>query len=295
MSWKKATIQLENGTYAEAQVPLIVSASRSIDIPAFYADCFFERLEKGYSAWTKPFNGIRSYVSYDKTRFVVFWSKNPFPLIKHLDKLKSRPIPINCYIQFTLNDYVKEVLEKGVPPLDFRIETFKQLVDKLGFGSVVWRFDPKIFTDKITVDDLLTKIEKIGKQLKGYTEKLVFSFANIASHKKVKSNLERNGINYQEWAEHQMIDFSRRLSELNKKNGWNYVIATCGEKPIFQKFGILPKHCVDDRLMVKIANRDTELMKFLGVEICPKRMQLSIFDPMVDKSYNMIEKLSKSK
>lgn len=289
MSWKKATIQLENGTCAEAQVPLIISASRSTDIPAFYAKWFFERLEKGYSAWTNPFNGVRSYVSYDKTRFIVFWSKNPYPLIDHLDKLKSRPIPLNCYIQFTLNDYVKEGLEKGVPPLDFRIKTFKQLVDKLGFGSVVWRFDPLILTNKITEDDLLAKIENIGNQLKGYTEKLVFSFADIASYKKVKSNLEKNGVNYQEWTEEQMINFSRRLSELNKKNGWNYVLATCGEKPIFQQFGIQPNHCVDDRLMVKIAHKDTELMKFLGAEVCHKGIQLSIFDPVEEIPSDAIE------
>ena len=50
MAWKKATIQLDNGAWADAQVPEIVSASRSTDIPAFYADWFFHRLEKGYSA-----------------------------------------------------------------------------------------------------------------------------------------------------------------------------------------------------------------------------------------------------
>ena len=37
MAWKKATIQLDNGTWVDAQVPEIVSASRSTDIPAFYA------------------------------------------------------------------------------------------------------------------------------------------------------------------------------------------------------------------------------------------------------------------
>lgn len=56
-----------NGLPVKAQTPLIISASRSTDIPAFYADWFFHRLQKGYSAWTNPFNGIKSYVSYEKT------------------------------------------------------------------------------------------------------------------------------------------------------------------------------------------------------------------------------------
>ena len=60
------------------QVPVLVSASRSTDIPAFYADWFFHRLEVGYSAWTNPFNGVRSYVSYRDTIRVSFLIRNYF-------------------------------------------------------------------------------------------------------------------------------------------------------------------------------------------------------------------------
>ena len=171
------------GQYVNAQAPLIVSASRSTDIPAFYADWFFDRLKKGYSVWTNPFNGIKSYVSYAQTRFIVFWSKNPRPLLDHLHILEEKNI--KCYIQYTLNDYETEKLEK-VPSLDSRIDTFKMLVKRLGKGSVIWRFDPLILTDDISIDDLLSKVQKIGDQLKGYTEKLVFSYADIKTYTKVK-------------------------------------------------------------------------------------------------------------
>ncbi|MBQ1730853.1 MAG: DUF1848 family protein, partial [Bacteroidales bacterium] len=132
--WHKNKIQRENGEWVDAQFPVIVSASRSTDIPAFYSDWFFHRLKVGYSAWTNPFNGVKSYVAYGDTRFIVFWSKNPEPLLKHLDYLQERNI--GCYIQYTLNDYVAEGLERGVPPLEKRIETFRQLVEKLGKGRV---------------------------------------------------------------------------------------------------------------------------------------------------------------
>ena len=36
--WEKAQILRENGKIAEVQLPIIVSASRSTDIPAFYTD-----------------------------------------------------------------------------------------------------------------------------------------------------------------------------------------------------------------------------------------------------------------
>ena len=80
-SWTKIERPIEGGTIVSMQAPMIVSASRSTDIPAFYADWFFHRLQKGYSVWMNPFNGVKSYISYDQTRFIVFWSKNPRPLL----------------------------------------------------------------------------------------------------------------------------------------------------------------------------------------------------------------------
>lgn len=261
----KPTITFENGIIVPCQEPVVVSASRSTDIPAFYCDWFFRRLQVGYSVWTNPFNGVKMYVSYAKTRFIVFWSKNPRPLLEHLDELKEKRI--HCYIQYSLNDYEEEKLEKGVRPLDERIDTFKKLVDKLGFGSVVWRFDPLMLTPEIDIDKLLKKIENIGDQLKGYTEKLVFSFADISLYRKVKNNLEANSIVAFDWTEEQMVEFAKHLVELNKQKGWNYKLATCGEKGRFP--GIEPNHCIDDELMIKRAYEDKALMEFLKAEIKP--------------------------
>lgn len=268
MVWKKSNLILENGSVVKAQTPEIISASRSTDIPAFYADWFFYRLKKGYSAWTNPFNGIKSYVSYKDTRFIVFWSKNPNPLLKHLDEL--RKLNIKCYIQYSLNDYEAEGLEKGVPPLSFRIDTFKKLVDILGVGGVVWRFDPLVLTDKISIDDLLSKINRIGNELKGYTEKLVFSFADIAIYKKVKRNLLNNRVNYIEWTEDQMETFAKELVQLNEK--WHYKLATCSEK--IDLNGIEHNRCIDDDLIIKRAWKDKVLMDFLNVEIRIKQQDL---------------------
>ncbi len=261
--WQKTQIQRDNGMMAEAQAPVIISASRSTDIPAFYADWFFHRLKVGYSAWTNPFNGVKSFVSYEKCRFIVFWSKNPEPLLEHLNELKERNI--GCYIQYTLNDYEKEGLEKGVPHLEERIDTFKRLVDQLGQGRVIWRFDPLILTDQINIENLLRKVENVGDQLQGYTEKLVFSYADIALYKKVKANLEKSHVNYAEWTAPQMEEFAQRLSELNQK--WHYQLATCGEKIDIEQYGIQHNRCIDDDLMIRFAHHDKALMDFLGAEV----------------------------
>ena len=263
MNWDKVEIIRDDGQHVHAIAPIIVSASRSTDIPAFYADWFFQRLKAGYSAWTNPFNGVKSYVAYANTRFIVFWSKNPAPLLPYLDSLKKRGI--NCYIQYTLNDYDAERLEKGVPSAANRIETFKTLVSKLGKGHVIWRFDPLILTDTIDIDLLLKKVEGIAKQLVGYTDKLVFSFADILAYRKVKANLEASHINYREWTVPDMDEFAARLSEMNSQ--WGFTIATCGEKIDLDKYHIAHNRCVDDDLIIRIAWNDPALMKFLGVEI----------------------------
>ena len=69
------SIRTEDGQTVRARAPLVISASRRTDIPAFHADWFFARLAKGYLATVNPFNGARSYVSFERTRFVVFWSR----------------------------------------------------------------------------------------------------------------------------------------------------------------------------------------------------------------------------
>lgn len=272
-TWNKEKLPRENGGMVDMQVPILVSASRSTDIPAFYADWFFYRLDKvGYSAWTNPFNGEKSYVSYKDTRFIVFWSKNPRPLLQYLPILEKRGI--KSYIQYSLNDYKAEGLEKNVPSLNQRIDTFKQLVDKLGKGHVVWRFDPLVLTECIDVESLLDKVENIGNQLQGYTEKLVFSFADILSYRKVQVNLQKAGIKYIDWTETQMQDFAQRLSVLNQK--WGYELATCGEKIDLTKYGVQKNHCIDDNLIIRLAYNDKILMDYLKVKLYPMP-QVSLF------------------
>ncbi len=284
MNWDKIEILNQNGDKVDAQAPIIISASRSTDIPAFYADWFVERLKSGYVRWKNPFNGVSLYVTFSKARLVVFWSKNPKPIINHLDFIKEK-IP-NYYFQFTLNDYDKEKLEPNVPNVQSRIETFIELSEKVGKEKVIWRFDPLILTDKIGVDELLSKVENIGNQLNGYTEKMVFSFADINLYKKVQNNLRKNSINYQEFNESRMNEFAKGLQKLNLN--WNLEIGTCAEKIPLEKYGIIHNKCVDDDLIIKLFQHDKILMDFLGVTIAPP----DIFNPKggIEKKKNNKDK-----
>ena len=241
--------------------PVILSVSRATDIPAFYADWFVGRLREGWCEWKNPFNGEVRKVSFDKTRMIVFWSKNPKPMLERLDEVEELGFS-QYYFQFTLNDYDNERLEPNVSSVEERIDTFRRLSDRIGKERVIWRFDPLLLTDKISIDVLLERIAKIGRQLKGYTEKLVFSFIDIASYRKVQKNLA--GLNCREFIAEDQIRFAQGLAKLNGEIGLE--LATCGELVDLSAYGIKHNKCVDDELMMRLFHDDAELMKFIGAE-----------------------------
>ena len=268
MSWNKTQINKPNGETVEAQVPVIISASRSTDIPAFYSDWLANKITQGYVKWKNPFNGVPLYVSFENVRLFVFWSKNHKPMLKHLNLLNEKGY--NYYFQFTLNDYDAEKLEVNVPNIQSRIETFIDLSERIGKEKIIWRFDPLILTDKMGVDELLRKVENIGNQLKNHTDKLVFSFADIKLYNKVQNNLRKNSIPYQEFNERTMNEFAMGLQRLNES--WHFELATCAEKIPLEEYGIVHNKCIDDDLMIKLFSDDKILMNFLGVKVMPADM-----------------------
>ena len=265
VTWTKEAIVIEGGAKALAQMPVIVSASRSTDIPAFYSDWFMERLKAGYVKWFNPFNGQPLYVGFSKMRCIVFWSKSPAPMIPRLDELDK--ICPNYYFQFTLNDYDAERIEPNVPAVANRVETFKRLSERIGRDRVIWRFDPLIITDKLSVKDMIEKVERLGDKIAAYTSRLVFSFIDIKSYAKVGKNLERGGIAAREFSSGEMCAVAQRIGELVK--GWGIAAGTCGEIADLDHYGIEHNRCIDDRLMVRCFSHDAELMKFIGAKFVP--------------------------
>lgn len=253
-------ITTDAGERVAARTPVIVSASRATDIPACYADWFFERLRRGYVARINPFDGRRSYISFARTRAVVFWSKNPRPLLPRLAELRERGI--HCYVQYTLNDYEDEGLEPHLPPLEERIDTFRRLAEYLGRGLVVWRFDPLLLTDRLGTEELLRRAERIGDSLRGAAEKLVFSFADIGIYRHVVRNLDRRGIRWREFTDGEMQQTAAGLAALNER--WGYTLAACGERTDFAHLGIVRNRCIDDELLLRHFPHDRALTDYLG-------------------------------
>ena len=244
----------------KAIAPVIISASRSTDIPAFYGEWFMARLAAGYVRWKNPFGASPIYVSFKKTRVFVFWSKNPSPFFLHLDTLDR--MNYRYYFLFTLNDYDAERLEPGVPPLGERIETFIRLSRRIGKGRVIWRFDPLILAEDITVSDLLGKIKGVADCIAPFTERLVFSFVDIEKYARVQRNLQAAGIaGAREFTDDEVWEFCSGLASLNKR--WNISLSACAEGRDLSRYGIGRSQCISADLMVQEFGNDRKLMDFL--------------------------------
>jgi len=103
---------------------MIISASRRTDIPACYCDWPMNRIRTGFFYRVNPFNAhqISAFsLKAEPVDALCFWTKNPQPLLPHLDELDERGL--NSYVQFTLNPYDR-IFEPRVPALEARIETF---------------------------------------------------------------------------------------------------------------------------------------------------------------------------
>ncbi len=211
--------------------PYILSVSRREDVPAFKSEWFINVLKDGYVNMCSSYRDYR--ISFDNVKFIVFWTKNPRPMIPYLDDIK-----LDYYFQYTLNFYPE--YEKNVPPIAERVRTFINLSKKIGKEKVIWRFDPIIINDIISVDNVLERINKIGRLVSPYTEKLVFSF--IDPYFKLNDR-------FRDLTEKEMIDVVQGIKEMNKS--WGLKLATCAERSEFE--GIEHNKCIDPDLIKRIS------------------------------------------
>ena len=295
----KEILTNDYGESVEATAPVIISASRSTDIPAFYAKWLFNRLAKGYCTWYNPFNiNQKMYISFERCRVIVFWTKNPAPIIPYLPELDKRGI--HYYFQVTLNDYVKEGFEPNVPSVEERVETFKQLSNLIGKEKVIWRFDPLIITPNIGPRDLLTRIWHVGNKLKGYTDKLVFSFVDVKAYRKVQNNLVKETMLFTKddvenaEANHaqriEIVEGLKKIREAWHKEGWDIEMATCAEDIDLEAYGIEHNRCIDSELMKRIFAEDEELVYYLHTGKLPERDMFGEIPPIPEKQKNLKDK-----
>ena len=173
---------------------MILSVSRRTDIPVFYSEWFFKRLEEGFVYVRNPMNFhvvSKINLSNDVIGCIVFWTKDPSKIIAKLDQLNA--YGYRYYFQITINGYPKEI-EKNVPDLESTIDSFINLSREIGKEKVIWRYDPIILSDKLDLAYHIDKFNQIAQRLNGYTKRCVISFLDVYS--RTAKNLSH--INYKD-------------------------------------------------------------------------------------------------
>jgi len=233
---------------------MIISASRRTDIPKYYSDWFFNRIKEQYVLVRNPMSIhhlSKINLSPNTIDAIVFWTKDPTPMIDRLDELEG----FCYYFQFTVNSYGKEV-EPNLPNKnEFIIPTFQRLSDKISADKIIWRYDPIFLNNYYTIDYHIKYFEKIAKRLKDYTRKCTISFIDL--YKNTMRNVK--GLNIAELTVPNKRILAKELSEIAISYGLK--IDTCAEDIELKDFNITHARCIDDKLIEKISGFSLDIEK----------------------------------
>jgi hypothetical protein len=166
---------------------MIISASRRTDIPAYYSDWFFRRIAEGHVCARNPVNPAnakRISLLPEDVDGIVFWSKNPAPMLARLTELSR----YRYYFQFTLTPYGPDA-EPGLPDKQAVLGTFLRLSDALGPERVLWRYDPVLLNPAYTAGRHIDLFGGLAHALRGRTRRCTFSFIDL--YRNTAANAER--------------------------------------------------------------------------------------------------------
>ena len=217
---------------------MILSASRRTDLPNYYSDWFLNRVREGFLDVRNPFNArqiSRISLSPEVVDCIVFWTKNPAPMLGRLRELEG----YDFYFQFTLTGYGAEV-EAGLPDKrQVLIPTFKRLAQELGRERVVWRYDPIFISERYTPEYHLKAFGEIARSLCGSADLVVISFLDL--YQKIRRNMER--LQMEPMGTEAMLELAGAMAKIAYNCGM--AIESCAEAVDLSGAGVAHGSCID--------------------------------------------------
>lgn len=227
---------------------MIISASRRTDIPARWTEWFLRRVREGFAVARNPMNPKqerRVSLRPEDVDAVVFWTKNPAPLLPRLAELADYAY----YFQFTVTPYGPDI-EPGVPDKEKEITPlFRRLADTIGPERVIWRCDPLLVGGRYGVDFLLRSFEKFARAFEDFTHCCVFSY--LDNYRGMACAARELGFRAPDEAE--KLALARELAPMAQACGMT--LESCAEDINLEQFGIKHTSCVDAALIEKITGR----------------------------------------
>lgn len=223
---------------------MIISASRRTDIPAHYGSWFFNRLAAGYVLVRNPrnFHAVSKIpLTPQSVDGIVFWTKNPLPLLDRLDALAAYPF----YFQFTLNAYDKDIEPGLYDKRRLLLQTFQKLSALVGKERVLWRYDPILLTDTYTAEVHCRRFANLAAALDGATGICTVSFLDFYRH--LKSSLA--GIANRSLDAANKKELLLRFSEITANHGIR--LALCAESDAYGIPNLAKTGCIDAKRLRK--------------------------------------------
>lgn len=245
---------------------MIISASRRTDIPAFYSNWMLNRLKAGYCKTVNPFN--RSQVktvslARNDVEMIVFWTKNPEPMLSLMPDLKNTGIPFGFL--YTINDY-PAIIEPHVPDITLRIDVFRELAAQFSPTAMVWRYDPILLSRKFTADYHLKTFTGLARQLKGFTGRVIISLIDFyrKTERKMREVETQTGDVFMRDL-YSVPDLPRLVTGLIKIAAENnMLIQSCCESEQLADMGIPRGKCIDDKWVENVSGLKIDYIKDKG-------------------------------
>ena len=217
---------------------MIISASRRTDLPARYSEWLVRRFQEGFVYVRNPMNAhqvSKISLSPDVVDGIVFWTKNPLPILDKLEAFNNYAY----YFQITINPYGLDV-EPSVPSKgNVIIPAVIALADCIGPERVVWRYDPIILNSKYTVEYHCEYFERMAQRLHASVRKCTFSFIDL--YKNTQRNIRPLALHEADQNEIYML--AKFFSEIGKS--YNLELDTCAEAIDLHEYGIGSACCID--------------------------------------------------
>lgn len=232
---------------------MILSVSRRTDIPAYYSEWFLNRLKEKYVLIANPYNSDRLgrvELSPDSVDCIVFWTKNPAPMLGKLDAIEE--MGYSFYFQFTLTPYGRDV-ERNLPPKGELLQTFQNLSRRIGPERVVWRYDPVMITETFSIAWHLERFQELCDKLYGVTSRCIFSFIDPYAH----IGNEFHGMSREE-----MLAVAQGFSKIATE--YQLPLFTCAEEIDLSRFQIGHSACIDRKLIEQITGCPIKAKKDTG-------------------------------
>ncbi|MBQ7849074.1 MAG: DUF1848 domain-containing protein [Clostridia bacterium] len=237
---------------------MILSVSRRTDIPACYMPWFMNRLQAGFVMSRNPMNPgqvSRIALSPENVEAIVFWTKNPLPLLPYLPAISR--MGYRCGVQYTITGYDRDV-EPNLPGLSQRLAAFRELADMLGAERLRWRYDPILLSDRYTEAWHAEQFARLADGLAGCADTCVISFLDV--YAKNRRTLKSAGLHTLN--EDQMRAVGALLAAEADKRGVR--LQTCAERIDLSEIGVQPGACLDSAWVSGIAGFPIRSVKDSG-------------------------------